>query len=308
MTIASQSSAAIDPRAVRQAAPSPTRPFYWAVRRELWEYRSIYLAPLIVAGLVIFGFLIRIMHLPQVVRSAATLSPIEQTLKIAAPFGIAAAAICGVGLIVGFFYCLGALYNERRDRSILFWKSLPVSNVTTVLSKAFVPLIILPLVVFAVAIVTQLIMLGLGSAVLSANGVDPATLWTHWPMLRMTVFLAYVLAVIVLWYAPICGWLLLVSSWARSMAILWAVLPPLGLGIAEKIAFDTSHVFSLIDFRLNGYVSVALYYRKGMPLTDPLALLTPMHFLGSPGLWAGLVVAAAFLGGATWLRRNREPI
>jgi ABC-2 type transport system permease protein len=124
----------------------------------------------------------------------------------------------------------------------------------------------------------------------------------------MTVVLAYMLAVIVLWYAPICAWLLLVSSWARSMAILWAVLPPLGLGIAEKVAFDTSYVFSLIDFRLNGYLSAALYYRKGMDLTDPLALLTPTHFLGTPGLWAGLATAAILLAGAIWLRRNREPI
>jgi ABC-2 type transport system permease protein len=308
MSIASQSAAAIEPGTVRKAAPAPTYPFYWAVRRELWEYRSIYLAPLIVAGLVIFGFLIRIMHLPQVVRSAVSAPPVEQMLKIAAPFGIGTFAICGVGLIVAFFYCLGALYNERRDRSILFWKSLPVSNVTTVLSKTFVPLVVLPLVVFVVSVVTQLVMLGLGSAVLSANHVDPATLWTNWPMLRMTMVLAYLLAVIVLWYAPICGWLLLVSSWARSMAILWAVLPPLGLGIAEKIAFDTSYVFGLIDFRLNGFTSEALYYRKGMAMTDPLVYLTPGHFLSSPGLWAGLAVAAILLAGAIWLRRNREPI
>jgi ABC-2 type transport system permease protein len=308
MSIASQSAAAIDPGTVRQAAPSPTHPFYWAVRRELWEYRSIYLAPLIAAGLAICGFLIRIMHLPEVVRSAAKLSPIEQMLKIDAPFGIATFAICGVGVIVAFFYCLGALYNERRDRSILFWKSLPVSNVTTVLSKTFVPLVVLPLVVFAVSVVTQLIMLGLGSAVLSANHIDPATLWIHWPILKMIVVLAYMLAVMVLWYAPICGWLLLVSSWARSMPILWAVLPPLGLGIAEKIAFDTSYVFGLIDYRLSGYLSLEFYYRKGMDITDPFALVTPGHFIASPGLWSGLAVAAVLLSGAIWLRRNREPI
>jgi ABC-2 type transport system permease protein len=157
-------------------------------------------------------------------------------------------------------------------------------------------------------VVVQLVMLGLGSAVLAANHMDPATLWIHWPMLKMTVVLAYLLAVIVLWYAPICGWLLLVSTWARSMPILWAVLPPIGLGIAEKIAFDTSYVFALIDFRLNGFMSEAVYYKKGMAVTDLLALLTPGHFLASPGLWAGLVVAAALLAGATWLRRNREPI
>ncbi len=308
MSIASQSATVPDQRAGRQTAQSQRRPFYWSVRRELWEHRSIYMAPLIVAGLVLFGFLIRIAHLPQIVRSAATASPIEQTLKIAAPFGIATFAIAGVALIVGFFYCLGALYNERRDRSILFWKSLPVSNVTTVLSKTFVPLVVLPLVVFVVAVATQLIMLGMGSAVLAANGISPATLWVHWPMLRMALILAYLLAVIVLWYAPICGWLLLVSSWAKSKAILWAVLPPLGLCIAEKIAFDTSHVFALVDYRLNGWMSEALYYKKGMDVSDQLAMLTPARFFSSPGLWAGLVVAAALLAGAIWLRRNREPI
>ena len=308
MSIASPSANVMDGQAGRKTAQPPRNTFYWSVKRELWEHRSIFMAPLIVAGLVLCGFLIRIAHLPQIVRSAEHTNPIEQTLKIAAPFGIGTFAIVGVALIVGFFYCLGALYNERRDRSILFWKSLPVSNITTVLSKTFVPLVVLPVTVFVVAIVTQLVMLGMGSAALSANGISPATLWIHWPMLRMALVLAYLLVVVVLWYAPICGWLLLVSSWAKSKAILWAVLPPLGLCIAEKIAFDTSYVSALVNYRLNGWMSEALYYKKGMDVSDPLAMLTPAHFFSSPGLWAGLVVAAALLAGAVWLRRNREPI
>lgn len=308
MSAASQSATAIEPQAVRQAALSPTRPFYWSVRRELWEYRSIYLAPLIVAGLVLFGFVISITHLPADVRGIASAPSIQQFLVVAMPFVIATAAIGGAGMIVGFFYCLGALYNERRDRSILFWKSLPVSNVTTVLSKSFVPLVILPLVIFAVTVVTVLIMLGLGSAALSVSGVNPAFLWDRWPVLRMTIVLGYMIVVATLWYAPIWGWLLLVSSWARSMAILWAVLPPLGLGLVELIAFHTHRVFGLIGYRLHGYEEEALYYRKGMALTDPLAFLTPAHFLSSPGLWSGLVVAAIFLAAAIWLRRGREPI
>jgi len=308
MSIASQSATVLDGAAGRQTTGSPRNTFYWSVKRELWEHRSIFMAQLIVAGLVLFGFLIRIAHLPQIVRSAEHTNPIEQTLKIAAPFGIGTFAIVGVALIVGFFYCLGALYNERRDRSILFGKALPVSNITTVLSKTFVPLVVLPVTVFVVAIVTQLVMLGMGSAALSANGISPATLWIHWPMLRMALVLAYLLVVVVLWYAPICGWLLLVSSWAKSKAILWAVLPPLGLCIAEKIAFDTSYVSALVNYRLNGWMSEALYYKKGMDVSDPLAMLTPAHFFSSPGLWAGLVVAAVLLAGAVWLRRNREPI
>jgi hypothetical protein len=124
----------------------------------------------------------------------------------------------------------------------------------------------------------------------------------------MTLILAYLLVVVVLWYAPICSWLLLVSSRAPSKAILWAVLPPLGLCIAEKIAFDSAHLFSFVDYRLKGFMSEALYYKKGMDLSDPLAILTPAHFFMSPGLWAGLVAAAALFAAAIWFRRNREPI
>ena len=165
------------------------------------------------------------------------------------------------------------------------------------------------MVVLVIALATQLIMLLLGSAVLAANGIERrASSGRHWPFLKMSLVLIYALVVMTLWYAPIYGWLLLVSGWARRMAILWAVLPPLGLCIVERIAFDTHYLFSLLDYRLSGFLSEAFYYRKGSRLEDPMALLTPLHFLSSPGLWVGLVLAAVFTAGAIWLRRNREPI
>ena len=302
-------SSVVETEAARPAAAaSSTSPFYWSVRREIWEYRSIYLAPLIAAGLVVLGFFVRAAHLPALVRETENLPPVAQMLRLAVPFSITALAITLTGLIVAFFYCLGALYNERRDRSILFWKSLPVSNTTTVLSKVFVALAVIPAVVFLVTLATQLIMLLIGTAVLAANGVSAATLWANWPFVKMAALFAYILVVMILWYAPIAGWLLLVSAYARSMAILWAVLPPLGLIIAERIALDTSYVADLVDYRLNGFMSLAFYYKKGMTLGDPLALATPAHFFGSPGLWSGLAVAAALIVAAIWLRRNREPI
>ncbi|HWA02636.1 MAG TPA: hypothetical protein VG819_03810 [Rhizomicrobium sp.] len=308
MSLASEPAARTAP-ATAAAPSSPTRPLYWSVRRELWEHRSVYIAPLVVAGVVLLGFVVRLVHLPQAIHMVATLDAGKQQIAFAAPFGIVAAAIAITGLIVAFFYCLGALYNERRDRSILFWKSLPVSDTTAVLSKAAIPFVALPVAVFAIAIATQLVMLVIGTAALAANGMDAAALWTHWPILKMSVVLAYALAAATLWYAPLYGWLLLVSSWARSMAILWAVLPPLGLAIAERIAFDTSYVSSLLDYRLGGFVEAAFRFKPhGGGLGDPLAILAPAKFLGTPGLWAGLAVAAACLAGAIWMRRNREPI
>ena len=84
-------------------------------------------------------------------RAASALDPAEQPAALAMPYSIAATLIIVTTLIVGGFYCLDALHGERRDRSILFWKSLPVSDLTTVLSKMTIPLVVLPLVAFAIS-------------------------------------------------------------------------------------------------------------------------------------------------------------
>ena len=127
----------------------PARPFFWSVRRELWENRSIYVAPLIVAAVVLFGSLVGSFHLPDRRRLAMLLDPAHRRAAIEMPYDIAAMIIILTAFVVGVFYCLDALYGERRERSILFWKSLPVSDLTTVLSKATIPLVILPLTIFA---------------------------------------------------------------------------------------------------------------------------------------------------------------
>jgi ABC-2 type transport system permease protein len=307
MTITSEATNATLP-------PKATRPFYWSVRRELWEYRSAYIAPLITAGVVMFGYLIRLAHLPDLIRQIASRPQIEQFAEINKSTGFAAVGIIIAGLVISVFYSLGALNNERRDRSILFWKSLPVSDVTTVLSKASIPLVVMPCIVFAITIVVQFIMQIVGSAVLAAKGVNPAILWTYWPPLKMVLTLFYGLVVLTLWWAPIYGWLLFISAWAKRMTFLWAVLPVPAVMIVEKIGFDTSYFAAMISDRLTGFMNKAFYFdgaaksaAKGI-LTDQLSLLTPTRFLETPGLWLGLVAAAAFLAGAVWLRRNREPI
>lgn len=306
---ASTGAAVFETQASQPAVTTSTSPFYWSVRRELWEYRSIYIAPLIVAGLVLFGFLIRLARLPQLVRMASALPPMKQNLAFISPLGGAAAAIVMTGLVVAAFYCLGTMNGERRDRSILFWKSLPVSDLTAVLSKACVPLVIVPFVVFPIAILVQLVMLLTGSAVLAASGLDAGVLWSHWPMAKMTLALLYILVVITLWYAPIYGWLLFVSAWARRMTFLWAVLPPLGIAVVENIAFDTQYFGSLVKYRIGGFVHEAFSAPPhSMNVVDPLALLAPLKFVSGPGLWLGLAVGAAFIAAAVWLRRGREPI
>jgi ABC-2 type transport system permease protein len=280
-----------------------TRPMYWAVRRELWEYRSIYLAPLAVAALFLFGFLISLITLPHRLR-ALSLDPAKQLSTVQHPFIIATGLILATAFIVGLFYCLDALHGERRDRSILFWKSLPVSDLTAVLAKASIPILIL-LLSFAITIVTHLIMLLLSSAVLAGSSVSVARLWTD--VFQMSVLLLYhLLTVHALWYAPIYAWLLLVSAWARRVPFLWALLPPFAIGIVEKIAFNTSHFAAMVAYRFSGPQPFEITH-SGMAM-DPMATLAPVQFFSTPGLWTGLVLAAVFLAAAVRLRRYRGPI
>jgi ABC-2 type transport system permease protein len=280
---------------------------YWSVRRELWENRSIYIAPLAVAAVFLFGFLISLAHLPAKMRAALALDPMRQHELIQQPYDFAALMIMATAVIVGAFYCLEALQGERRDRSILFWKSLPVSDLTTVLSKATVPFVVLPLLSFAITMATQFIMLLLSSAMLAGSGQSVATLWTQVSFVQMSLMLLYhLLTSHGLWYAPIYGWLLLVSAWSRRAAFLWATLPLVAIGVVEKIAFNTSYFATMLKSRMMGGPDGA--FTAGSMSMNPLTQLTPGQFLTSPGLWIGLAVAAAFLAAAVRLRRYREPI
>ncbi len=174
----------IDSHAIVPASASPTRPFYWSVRRELWENRSICIAPLIVGVVVLFGFLVSTIGLPERRRAVLLLDPAKARVAIEMPYNVAAIMLIFTAFIVGVFYCLDALNGERRDRSILFWKSLPVSDLTTLLSKATIPLAVLPLITFAISVVTQFFMLLWTSALLILHGMSPASTWTNFNLFQ----------------------------------------------------------------------------------------------------------------------------
>ena len=297
---------------IARAPMSATRPLFWSVRRELWENRSIYLAPLIAAGVVLFGFGITAFGLPQRRLNALALESARQRAAIELPYDVAAMMIMFTAFIVGVFYCLDALHGERRDRSILFWKSLPVSDLTTVLSKAIIPLAILPLLTFAIIIATQFIMLLISTAVLLPSGLAGTT-WKLLPWFQLSIILLYGLVTMVLWQAPVFGWLLLVSSWVRRATFLWAVLPWLAIAAIEKIAFNTAFFAQMLGRRVTGSFEeafVVVKYPKGahVPVVDRLTQLDPLKFLSSPGLWIGLVIAVVFIATTARVRRSRGPL
>jgi ABC-2 type transport system permease protein len=300
--------APLDSQAIVPAPMSATRPFYWSIRRELWEHRSIYVAPLAIAGVILLGFMFVLVPLPHTLRSAMALDPARQREALARPYHVAAGLIMGAAFIVSIFYSLDALYGERRDRSILFWKSLPVSDLTTVLAKASIPLVVLPAVAFVITAVTESIMLLLGGVVVLASGLSIATLWTRLELYQTTLMLLYHLVTVhMLWYAPLYAWLLLISAWARRAPFLWAVLPPFAIAIFEKIAFHSSHFVAFLEYRVSGGREAVNNMQGNFPL-DPAMHLTPGMFLATPGLWLGLIFAAIFLAAAARIRRYREPI
>ncbi len=281
---------------------------YWSVRRELWENRAIYVAPVAVACVFLFGFSISILHLLVELHAAPSLDVMQQRELLGQPYEFAEDLIMAAALIVGLFYSVDALYGERRDRSILFWKSAPVSDLTTVLSKAAIPIVILPLLAFAITVLTQWFMLVISSAVLLGSGQNVALLWSRvgishrWPML-----LFHFLCIHGLWQSPIYAWLLLISGWARRVPVLWAALPPLTIGIAEKVAFNTTYFGSLIGSRFTGGSEGAAVLGRGRAM-DPKMHVGPLHFLISPGLLIGLAITAACLAAAVRMRRGRGPI
>lgn len=297
------------------AAPlHATRPFYWSVRRELWENRSLYLAPLAVAALALCGLLFSTIGMAGRRLATLRLPPDKQTALIAQPYEFAHGAVMVTGFVVAVVYCLGALHTERRDRSVLFWKSLPVSDLTTVLAKSFMPSVVLPVITAAIVIALQLAMYVWSAIVLATHGVPQPTL-EQLPIGELLLVTLYSVVVFSLWYAPLYAWFIMISGWARRVPFLWAVLPPAALCLAEKLAFNTTYLTQLMIARFKGvyaygFVDKPAHLPDAPAPTPPvgLAQIDPSHFVTAPGLWIGLAAAAGLTAVSVWLRRRREPL
>jgi ABC-2 type transport system permease protein len=224
---------------------------------------------------------------------------------------------------VVFFYLLGALYDDRKDRSILFWKSLPASDTLTIASKLLAAMVLAPLIFWAVFVVTQILMAIIASLMVLSVGENPWTLFLSVvnPLKVWLILLVSYLASS-LWFLPIYGWLLLVSAFAPRIPLLFAVLPPVVFAILQ-IWIDFLRTFTL-DSSLFGIIgewianSPAILTAQvhdgrgtlalGIPLTSDfdhtVTLANIFDRLFSVPMLIGLVVAAVFLAGALWLRRR----
>lgn len=220
---------------------------------------------------------------------------------------------------VAILYSLDAVLSERRERSILFWKSLPVSDTTTVLSKMAVPMLILPAVTLILAIASEIAIFIIEIVTLLAHHASISSAWAGIPVLPLVGLMVYTLVVVTLWYAPIYAWCLLVSAWARRAPLLWAALPFFVLAFVERLAYHTTHyVRDFINHRFLGFFPVAFrnehtahghHALVAHGTNDALSTLwTPGHFLSTPALWLGLLFAALALILIIRLRRSSDPL
>ena len=296
------------------------------IRREVWEHRSIWVTPAVV------GLVVTLLTIASFVAAsgfgeakdmaiilASNVSDVERKAALTA-FLIGNTVVFLMAMwFLMIFYSLDALNAERKDKSILFWRSLPITDAETVVSKLFTAAILIPLVTFAAVAVSQLVNLILMSIWISFEGGSPGHLiWGSVPLFDTWLATFIVLLAIPVWISPLLGWFLFVSAWTKRGPFLTAFLPIAVLPILEYVVFRTSVL---------GDAIVNRFSMKTMPLFDLdvfrffddhkfrgvaeenlslLSLLDPGKFLASLDLWLGLVVCGLFVTAAIYVRRYRD--
>jgi ABC-2 type transport system permease protein len=292
----------------------------WLVRREFWENRAIWLIPAVFGGLLILASLFGGYQ----VVGAVDLTTVRTVVQAGALDGMIIIAITFfiVMAIYSTWYLLDCLHADRKDRSILFWKSMPISDTAMVIAKLGTALILIPLVYFAFADLTTLLMAFIISVRASTVG---SSLWQGNQWLQIQAMWLYLIGTTAIWYLPIAGWLLAVSAWAKRAVILWALLPPLALAVTERVFLGTHVIAGQLAARigLGGYASHALQYSPGAEnwittdighhgiIETPVSLyrfLNPGGFFSSPATWIGAAVGAALIVGAIQLRMRRTEV
>ena len=322
---------------------TPVNTMKWLIRRELWEHKGAFFwAPLAVSVVLVLllggGFLYGMMHsgsfqfqmdegqmvavhgVPHAMYGRLASIVASSYLAVAAPLFL-------VLPVVVFFYCLAALYDDRRDRSILFWKSLPLSDRDTVLSKVIVALVVAPLVVIGIGVATSLVLLALGLISAALNDINLIVpVLSDIRLYLSPLYLLSFLPLYILWGLPTVGWLLLVSSWARSKVFLWAVGAPVVLlailswfdflmGRFSGVSLGAKWFGNEIVARVLGGVVPGIWFgevntralsQMNGGLDAGVLLSISYSTLASPGVWIAAAAGCAMIAGAVRLRRWRD--
>jgi ABC-2 type transport system permease protein len=219
-------------------------------------------------------------------RNSASMGAAPGTTPFEMTVFVFSAMIFGIGAIATAMYTLDSLYSERRDRSILFWKSLPVSDTQTVLAKASVALVAMPVLLTLMAIGTNL----LSGLILSINPSPNSPVRMMWEGTNLIGAYAKLVSVVfvnALWYAPAVAYAMLASVLSSRVPLVMAAVPIVTLAVGEQVVFGTSNVWRFVALRISSVFKL-------------------QEVVTSVQLWGGVAVAAAGFALAIRLRRWRD--
>ena len=288
--------------------------YSWLIRREFWENRAIWIVPTIIGVALTLAALFGRVDI-------VALTNAEQNRLVGGmvlfAFGVTFFAVMS---IYSTWYLLDCLYADRKDRSILFWKSLPISDTATVLAKLFTGLIAIPLVYFLAADISTLLMAFIVSV--RAHSTLGSALWQPDLWLQLQALWLYLIVTTAIWYLPFAGWLMVVSAWAKRAVTLWSILPPLAAYLLERWFFGTHVVGTVLRDRALGYIPHAFQDVSDHSawvstvidhdtITTPSSvwrLLDPVGFFSSAATWIGVVIGISLIVAAIQLRLRRTEV
>ncbi|MDG1707527.1 MAG: hypothetical protein P8H03_02140 [Emcibacteraceae bacterium] len=276
--------------------------------KEFWDHRrAILITPMVITGLFITFIIVMMVSGNDVIFNDMSLQEsMREGFKEARNEGHDPSFIITSMLLAspvllwmasGFtitFTALSSLHDERKDGSILFWKSMPVSDTKEVLIKLATVALVIPFVIVPFALIIQLFIVLAMTIVGLYHGLD------LWAMLYSNINLPYLLIaniveplMTIVWIMPIVTWFMLVSSFSRRPPFLIAFAVPALIIATEELFFEGSLLLKAI---------VTLFSSMGSNFgEDNYFALTS---LSEPALYVGLAISAAMIYGCIYFRKR----
>lgn len=295
------------------------------IRREIWEHRSIYVTPMAIAIIVTLGVFAMLIfasgfaaELDAVIFGATNIAGEAERKAALTGFFLGTSWVFLIALaVLTVFYCLDSLYAERKDKSILFWRSMPVTDAETVISKLITALLVIPVAAIIGIIATHLVNLVVTSVWVSMKGGDASLLiWGSVSLLDNWLAAVIVILATGIWMSPFIGWFLFVSAYTKRSPLLMAFMPLVLIALLEKIILRT-HIFA--EYVLGRADEIPLIrtenverffdeeqWRLAEGATHLLVHLDIVQFLTSPATWAGIIVCGLLSTAAIYVRRYRD--
>jgi ABC-2 type transport system permease protein len=296
------------------------------IRRELWEHRAIYVTPIVIATITTLMTLAALMFAGEfqqelnlaIFGAQNVAGEFERRAALTAFYGATSwLFLLGLGVLT-IFYALDSLYAERKDKSILFWRSLPVTDAETVISKLATALLLIPAVAIVGIILTHLVNLLITSIWVASKGGDAGLLiWGSVPFFDNWMATVLVIYATAIWMAPFLGWFLFVSAWTRRAPFMVAFLPLVLIPLIEGIFLRSAHFAEAVWGRgakiplFQAGIDVEAFFeedtvRLSEEMVSLLAHIDLGRFVSSVDTWIGIVVCGLLTTAAIYVRRYRD--